>query len=102
MSKIELSILTILGLILVWMGYPLWLGICVAAPAEVRKMDVKTYIEKEIDTCNFALEKEYQTCADVIRVAELESRMQAFTEVLYFLENKNAPEATTSKGKITL
>lgn len=33
MSKIELSILTILGLILVWMGYPLWLGICVAAPA---------------------------------------------------------------------
>ena len=33
MSKIELSILTILGLILVWMDYPLWLGICVAAPA---------------------------------------------------------------------
>ena len=64
-------------------------------------MDVKTYIEKEIDACNFALEKEYQTCADVIRVAELESRMQAFTEVLYFLENKNAPEAATSKGKAT-
>lgn len=33
MSKIELSILTILGLILVWLDYPLWLGICVAAPA---------------------------------------------------------------------
>ena len=39
-------------------------------------MDAKTYIEKEIDACNFALEKEYQTCDDVIRVAELESRMQ--------------------------
>ena len=33
MNKIELSILTILGLILVWLDYPLWLGICVAAPA---------------------------------------------------------------------
>ena len=37
MSKIELSILTILGLILVWMGYPLWLGICVAAPANLHR-----------------------------------------------------------------
>lgn len=33
MSKIELSILIILGIVLVWMDYPLWLGICVAAPA---------------------------------------------------------------------
>lgn len=33
MSKIELSILTILGLILVWLDYPLWLGICAALPA---------------------------------------------------------------------
>ena len=64
-------------------------------------MDAKTYIEKEIDACNFALEREYQVGADVIRVAELESRMQAFTEVLYFLEKENAPEATTSKGKVT-
>lgn len=55
-------------------------------------MDVKTYIEKEIDACNFALEREYQVGADVIRVAELESRMQTLTEVLYILENKNAPE----------
>lgn len=65
-------------------------------------MDVKTYIEKEIDTCNFALEKEYQTCADVIRVAELESRMQTLTEVLYVLENKNAPGDEAPKGKVTL
>ena len=62
-------------------------------------MDVKTYIKKEIDACNFALEREYQVGADVIRVAELEARMQAFTEVLYVLENKNAPEAATSKGE---
>lgn len=33
MTKIELSILTILGLILVWLDYPLWLGMCAAAPA---------------------------------------------------------------------
>lgn len=33
MSKIELSILIILGIVLVWMDYPLWLGICVAVPA---------------------------------------------------------------------
>lgn len=33
MSKIELSILIILGIVLVWLDYPLWLGICVAAPA---------------------------------------------------------------------
>lgn len=33
MSKIELSILIILGIVLTWMDYPLWLGICVAAPA---------------------------------------------------------------------
>lgn len=65
-------------------------------------MDAKTYIEKEIDACNFALEGEYQVGADVIRVAELESRMQTLTEVLYILENKNAPEAATSKGKVTL
>lgn len=38
-------------------------------------MDTKTYIEKEMDACNFALEKEYQNCPDVIRVAELEARM---------------------------
>ena len=62
-------------------------------------MDAKTYIEKEIDTCNFALEKEYQTCVDVIRVAELESRMQTLTEVLYILENKNAPGDEAPKGK---
>ena len=62
-------------------------------------MDVKTYIEKEIDACNFALEKEYQTCADVTRVAELESRMQTLTEVLYILENKNAPGDEAPKGK---
>ena len=62
-------------------------------------MDAKTYIEKEIDACNFALEKEYQTCADVIRVAELESRVQAFTEVLYFLEKENAPGDEAPKGK---
>ena len=62
-------------------------------------MDAKTYIEKEIDACNFALEKEYQTCADVIRVAELESRMQTLTEVLYILEDKNAPGDEAPKGK---
>lgn len=62
-------------------------------------MDAKTYIEKEIDACNFALEREYQVGADVIRVAELESRMQAFTEVLYFLENKNALGDEAPKGK---
>lgn len=62
-------------------------------------MDAKTYIEKEIDTCNFALEREYQVGADVIRVAELEARMQAFTEVLYFLEIKNAPGDEAPKGK---
>lgn len=33
MTKIELSILIVLGLALVWMDYPLWLGICVAVPA---------------------------------------------------------------------
>ena len=65
-------------------------------------MNVMDYIKKEIEACNYALEKEYQTCVDVIRVAELESRMQAFAEVLYILENKNAPEAATSKGKVTL
>ena len=62
-------------------------------------MDAKTYIEKEIDTCNFALEREYQVGADVIRVAELESRMQTLTEVLYILENKNAPGDEAPKGK---
>lgn len=65
-------------------------------------MNVMDYIKKEIEACNYALEKEYQTCVDVIRVAELESRMQTLTEVLYVLENKNAPEAATPKGKITL
>lgn len=62
-------------------------------------MDVMDYIKKEIEACNYALEKEYQTCVDVIRVAELEARMQAFTEVLYFLENKNAPGDEAPKGK---
>ena len=62
-------------------------------------MDVKTYIEKEIDACNFALEREYQVGADVIKVAELESRMQTLTEVLYILENKNAPGDEAPKGK---
>ena len=33
MNKVELAILIVLGLALVWMDYPLWLGICVAAPA---------------------------------------------------------------------
>ena len=45
------------------------------------------------------LEKEYQNCPDVVRVAELEARMQTLTEVLYVLENKDAPEAATSKGE---
>lgn len=62
-------------------------------------MDVMEYIKKEIKTCNYMLEKEYQTCPDVVRVAELEARMQAFTEVLYFLENKNAPGDEAPKGK---
>ncbi len=62
-------------------------------------MDAKTYIEKEIDACNFALEREYQVGADVIRVAELEARIQAFTEVLYIPESKNAPGDEAPKGK---
>ena len=62
-------------------------------------MDVMDYIKKEIEACNYALEKEYQTCVDVIRVAELESRMQTLTEVLYILENKNAPGDEAPKGK---
>lgn len=33
MTKIELSILIVLGLALVWMDYPFLLGLCVAAPA---------------------------------------------------------------------
>ena len=64
-------------------------------------MEIMTFIKKEIESCNYMLEKEYQNCPDVVRVAELEARMQAFTEVLYILENKNAPEAATSKGKVT-
>ena len=63
-------------------------------------MEIMTFIKKEIESCNYMLEKEYQNCPDVARVAELEARMQAFTEVLYVLENKNAPEAATSKGKV--
>ena len=65
-------------------------------------MEIMTFIKKEIESCNYMLEKEYQNCPDVVRVAELEARMQAFTEVSYVLENKNAPEAATSKGKVTL
>ena len=65
-------------------------------------MDAKTYIEKEIGACNFALEREYQVGADVIRVAELEARIQAFTEVLYILENTNGPGDEAPKGKVTL
>ena len=63
-------------------------------------MEIMTFIKKEIESCNYMLEKEYQNCPDVVRVTELEARMQAFTEVLYVLENKNAPEAETSKGKV--
>ena len=33
MNKVELAILIVLGLALVWMDYPLLLGLCVAAPA---------------------------------------------------------------------
>lgn len=33
MSRLELSILIIIGLALVWMDYPLLLGLCVATPA---------------------------------------------------------------------
>ncbi len=33
MSKVELAILIVLGLALVWMDYPLLLGLCVVAPA---------------------------------------------------------------------
>ena len=33
MSKVELSILIVLGLILVWLDYPLWLGACMVVPA---------------------------------------------------------------------
>ena len=62
-------------------------------------MNVMDYIKKEIEACNYALEKEYQTCVDVIRVAELESRIQTLTEVLYILENKNAPGDEAPKGK---
>lgn len=65
-------------------------------------MEIMTFIKKEIESCNYMLEKEYQTCPDVVRVAELEARMQAFTEVLYVLENKNAPGDEAPKGKVTL
>ena len=65
-------------------------------------MDVTEYVKKEIKACNYMLEKEYQTCPDVVRVAELEARIQAFTEVLYILENKNAPGDEAPKGKVTL
>ena len=33
MSKVELAILIVLGLALVWMDYPLWLGLCAVVPA---------------------------------------------------------------------
>lgn len=33
MSKTELAILIVLGLALVWMDYPLLLGLCVVVPA---------------------------------------------------------------------
>lgn len=62
-------------------------------------MEIMTFIKKEIESCNYMLEKEYQNCPDVVRVAELEARMQAFTEVLYVLENKNAPGDEAPKGK---
>ena len=62
-------------------------------------MEIMTFIKKEIESCNYMLEKEYQNCPDVVRVAELEARMQAFTEVLYVLENKNAPGGEAPKGK---
>lgn len=65
-------------------------------------MDVTEYVKKEIKACNYMLEKEYQNCPDVVRVAELEARIQAFTEVLYILENKNAPGDEAPKGKVTL
>ena len=33
MNKVELAILIVLGLALVWMDYPLWLGLCAVVPA---------------------------------------------------------------------
>lgn len=42
-------------------------------------MEIMTFIKKEIESCNYMLEKEYQNCPDVVRVAELESRMQTLT-----------------------
>lgn len=33
MSRIELSLLIILGIWIVYVGCPMWLGICVASPA---------------------------------------------------------------------
>ncbi len=32
MNKVELSLLIVLGLALVWMDYPLWLGLCTVVP----------------------------------------------------------------------
>ena len=60
---------------------------------------VRTYIETKIKECKYSLEKEYQTCPGLIKITSLESRLATLTEVLHVLENKNAPEAATSKGK---
>ena len=60
---------------------------------------VKTYIEAKIKECEYSLEKEYQACPDLVNIASLESRLETLTEVLHVLENENAPEAATSKGK---
>lgn len=47
---------------------------------------VKTYIETKIKECEYSLEKEYQTCPDLIKIASLEGRLVTLTEVLHFLE----------------
>lgn len=62
---------------------------------------VRSYIETKIKECEYSLEKEYQTCPDLIKIASLEGRLVTLTEVLHVLENKDAPEAATSKGKTT-
>ena len=59
---------------------------------------VRTCIETKIKECEYSLEKEYQTCPGLIKITSLESRLETLTEVLYVLENKDAPEAATSKG----
>lgn len=62
---------------------------------------VKTYIEAKIKECEYSLEKEYQACPDLVNIASLEGRLVTLIEVLHVLDNKNAPEVATSKGKVT-